>query len=268
MIAVLVPVAAAQDPPPDFRYRFDIRNPVRFDANIVVDNEYELWTSEFAYEVEGEQRFPDGSTRVKVKLLYWKFSDLTADGKTTFDSHDKEIRGEEGDLTLLREVANKVFMTCDIAGDGSISRVILAEGPYTAIKREGSWAIEAARDGILGSLPLGSGKPAKTGETWEEERNPCGFKLPFTFRYRFKVNSVNPKTGMITFGLDGDPAFGRTLKPVLKQEMTLTMASGTFDGKEGKLVSYELKGGFKATFGKEDQPQDYTYTYSARISVR
>ena len=264
---------SAQDKAPpstdaDLSYKVRTGNSFTLDIDTSVDSGYGVCSATISIEVRCVKRDKEGTATISMTVQRYREMSKSGGDTVSFDTLKETSRGEEEELIKVRAIVGKVIASAYIEPDGRMHRIIWSEDGQTLWKEGGGSHFELLRDALERSLLRLPGKAVPVGTTWSEERNPIGEQMPLALKLTHKLASYDAKTGRAVIELASAPEAGKS--PMMLAKMTTKAFSENvvFDCNEGKLVSSELKGAFKAVFGEGDLRSEIDYDWSVKIRVR
>lgn len=271
LLMLLALVLPAQTKPPleaDLAYKIRTGNSFSLDIDASVDSGYGRWDATMSIEVRCAKIDKEGSATISMTVQRYREASKSGGDIISFDTMKEGGRGEDEELAKVRGIVGKVIASSYIEKDGRIHRLIWSEDGQTMWKEGGGSHFELLRDALQRSLTRLPGKVTAVGTTWNEERNPIGDQMPLTLKLTHKLAAFDASNGRATIELASAPEAG--VSPMSIQSITTKSFSEKviFDCAEGRLLSSDLSGAFKAVFGEGDLKSEAHYDYFVKIRVR
>lgn len=260
------PAPAAAEPDLSYRLRTGITFTLDIDAT--VDSGYTKWDTTTSIEVRCSKTDKEGTATISMTVQRYREVSRSGSDTVSFDTLKDGSKGEDDELKHVRGIVGKVIASGYFERDGRMHRVIWSEDGQTLWKEGGGQHFEFLRDAVQRSLLRLPGKIVPVGTTWEEERNPIGEQMPIALKLQHKLTAFDAKTGRATIELAEAPAAGASPMMVSSLKNKSYSEQIVFDCTEGRIVSSELKGAFKAVCGEGDFRSEADYDWSVKIKVR
>lgn len=264
-VAVAAPVLATEA---DLSYKIRTGLSFTLDIDTSVDSGYGKWDATASIEVRCAKTDKQGTATISMTVQRYREFNKSGGDTVSFDTLKDTSKGEDEELTKVRAIVNKVIGSAYLEKDGRMHRVIWSEEGQTLWKEGGGSHFELLRDSIERAILRLPGKPVAVGTTWEEERHPIGDQFPFALKLTHKLVSFDPKSGRAVIELAAAPEAGKSAMMVSKMTTKAYSEQVVFDCNEGKLLSSEMKGAFKAVFGEGDFRTEADYDWKVKISTR
>jgi hypothetical protein len=271
LLAFLPSLGLAQAKAPieaDLSYKVRTGNSFSLDIDASVDSGYGRWEATMSIEVRCAKIDKQGTATISMTVQRYREASKSGGDVISFDTMKIGVRGEDEELTKVRGIVGKVIASAYIERDGRMHRVIWSEDGQTMWKEGGGSYFELLRDAVQRALTQLPGKVTAVGTTWNEERNPIGDRMPLTLKYTHKLSAFDPSTGRATITLASEPEAGVSHMSLASMTTKGYAESVVFDCAEGRLISSDLNGKFKAVFGAGDLKSETDYDYSVKVRVR
>jgi len=271
LLAFLPSLGLAQAKAPieaDLSYKVRTGNSFSLDIDAFVDSGYGRWDATISMEVRCAKIDKQGTATISMTVQRYREASKSGGDVVSFDTMKDGGRGEDEELKMVRGIVGKVIASSYIERDGRMHRVIWSEDGQTMWKSGGGSHFELLRDAVQRALTQLPGKVTAVGTTWTEERNPIGSQFPLSLKYTHKLSAFDPSTGRATITLDSEPAAGVSQMSLASMTTNAHAESVVFDCVEGRLISSDLSGKFKAVFGQGDFKSEVDYDYAVKVRVR
>ncbi len=267
-LALLLPAQPKAAIEADLSYKVRTGNSFTLDIDASVDSGYGRWDATMSIEVRCAKIDKEGTATISMTVQRYRESSKSGGDIINFDTMKDGSKGEDEELAKVRGIVGKVIASSYIEKDGRVHRLIWSEDGQTMWKAGGGSHFELLRDAVQRSLTRLPGKVTAVGTTWNEERNPIGDQMPLSLKMTHKLAAFDASNGRATIEFASAPEAG--VSPMSLDSMTTKSFSEKviFDCAEGRLLSSDLSGAFKAVFGQGDLQSEAHYDYFVKIRVR